>query len=502
MSQINVSGLTFCYEGSFDNIFDNVSFRIDTDWKLGFIGRNGRGKTTLLRLLMGQHEYTGSITSDVTFAYFPCEVEDEQELAFSAAMSLAPGAEEWQLRRELTVLEVEEDALWRPWNTLSPGERTKLQLAAMFLRENVFMLIDEPTNNLDAHGRELVSRWLGGKSGFILVSHDRRFLDGCIDHVLSINRVDIEVQRGNFSSWEENRRLRDEFELRQNEKLKKEIAHLHESARRAAEWSDRAESSKIGDGPVKLEPMKNKRAYLGEKSRKMMARSKQLENRRERAAEEKSALLKNLEKADDLRLQPLRHHAPVLVEARGISLGYAGRTILENVELVVKPGERVVLSGRNGCGKSSLLRLICGQPLEHTGTVRLASGLVISTVEQDTSWLRGDLRAFAEESGIDLTRFLTMLRKLDFKREQFEKDMTALSAGQRKKVLLARSLCQSAHLYVWDEPLNYIDVLSRMQIESMLQDSDCTMLLVEHDSAFCDHIATRRLELEGSRAVR
>lgn len=495
MSQINVSGLTFGYEGSFDNIFENVSFRIDTDWKLGFIGRNGRGKTTFLRLLMGEYEYVGSITSDVSFGYFPCKAMDEEDIALNVAMSIASDAEEWQLRRELSVLEVGEEALWRPWNTLSPGERTKMQLAAMFLRENCFMLIDEPTNNLDVHGRELVSKWLHSKSGYIVVSHDRTFLDGCIDHVLSINRADIEVQKGNFSTWEENRRLRDEFELKQNQKLKKEIAHLRESARRAAEWSDRAESSKIGDGPVKVEPMKNKRAYLGEKSRKMMARSKQLESRRERAADEKSALLKNIEKSDALKLHPLTHHASCLVEGHGLSLSYDGRTVVENVELIVERGERVSLTGKNGCGKSSLLKLVCGQPIDHTGTLRLASGLIISTVEQDTSFLAGSLNDYAEQCGVDFTLFLTILRKLNFSREQFEKDMSAFSAGQRKKVLIARSLCQSAHLYVWDEPLNYIDVLSRMQIEELLMNGNFSMLFVEHDRAFCERIATRNIQL-------
>jgi len=495
MSQINVSGLTFGYEGSFDNIFEDVSFRLDTDWKLGFIGRNGRGKTTFLRLLMGMHEYTGSITSDVSFSYFPFDVPDGGQLAMYVTQSIAPDAEEWQLRREFSVLEIAEDALWRPWDTLSPGERTKLQLAAMFLRENSFMLIDEPTNNLDTHGRQLVSRWLQSKAGFILVSHDRAFLDGCVDHVLSINRADIEVQKGNFTTWEDNRRLKDEFELRQNEKLKKEIAHLRQAAKRAADWSDRAERSKIGDGPVKVEPMKNKRAYLGEKSRKMMARSKQLEARKERAADEKSALLKNIEKTDALRLRPLAHHAACLVEGRDISLSYGGHTVIEHVDIVVERGERVALCGRNGCGKSSLLGLICGKNIEHTGTLRLASGLIISTVEQDTSWLRGGMKDFAEQSGVDVTMFLTILRKLDFGREQFEKDMSALSAGQRKKVLIARSLCQSAHLYVWDEPLNYIDVLSRMQIEELLRSGEYSMLFVEHDREFCDRIATRRLEL-------
>ena len=116
-------------------------------------------------------------------------------------------------------------------------------------------------------------------------------------------------------------------------------------------------------------------------------------------------------------------------------------------------------------------------------------------VPQDTSGLAGSLTGYARESGVDLTRFLTLLRKLGFSRSQFEKDMASYSAGQKKKVLLARSLCQSAHLYLWDEPLNYVDVFSRMQIEALLRETDATLLLVEHDRAFLQAVGARVLTL-------
>lgn len=114
---------------------------------------------------------------------------------------------------------------------------------------------------------------------------------------------------------------------------------------------------------------------------------------------------------------------------------------------------------------------------------------------QDASGLRGRLRDYAAGYGLDESLFLTILRKLGFERVQFEKDMGDYSAGQKKKVLLARSLCQSAHLYVWDEPLNYIDVLSRIQIEELLQAFRPTLLFVEHDRVFCENIATKTVEL-------
>ena len=148
------------------------------------------------------------------------------------------------------------------------------------------------------------------------------------------------------------------------------------------------------------------------------------------------------------------------------------------------------LRGGNGCGKSSVLKLISGENIPHTGEIWRAGGLKISYIPQDSSFLRGDLRSFARERGIDESRFKTILRKLDMTRGHFDRDMAGFSAGQRKKVLIAASLCEQAHVYVWDEPLNYIDLLSRMQIEELLLNTESTMIFVEHDRAFCDHVAT------------
>ncbi len=229
MSIIQVKNLTFCYEGSYDNIFENVSFQIDTDWRLGLTGRNGRGKTTLLRLLQGKYPYQGTIQASVGFDYFPYDVPDPELCPMELLAHICPDVPQWRFLRELAPLEVSEDALYRPFSTLSGGEQSKLLLAMLFSRENRFLLIDEPTNHLDRTGRELVSRYLSGKKGFLLVSHDRAFLDGCVDHILSINRNSIDIQRGNFSSWYKNKQRQDAFELAQNQQLKKEIGRLQEA---------------------------------------------------------------------------------------------------------------------------------------------------------------------------------------------------------------------------------------------------------------------------------
>ena len=495
MSQIKVTNLTFAYPGSYDNIFENASFQIDTDWKLGFTGRNGRGKTTFLKLLMGEYPYQGSITSSVAFDYFPFTVPNPDLISIDALEEVCSEVERWRLLKEMADLRLGEELLYRPFSTLSNGERTKLLLALLFSRENRFLLIDEPTNHLDMRGRELVSKYLNGKSGFILVSHDRSFLDGCIDHILSINKATIDVQRGNFSSWWENKERQDQFELAENEKLKKEIRRLKESAREKAQWSDTAERRKTGIDPVKVDNKKGWAPLQGAKSKKMMARAKAIEGRQRSAIEAKSKLLKNLEQADELKLTQLTYHSSRLLWAKDLCVDYGAGPVFDDLSFELQDGDRLAILGPNGCGKSSLLKLICGEDIPYTGLLEIGSRLRISYVPQDTSFLKGDLSDFAREKEIDESLFKAILRKLDFSRIQFEKDMAEYSAGQKKKVLLAASLCEQAHLHVWDEPMNYIDVLSRIQFEELILTYRPTLLFVEHDRSFCEKIATRSIEL-------
>ena len=495
MSLIQVSDLTFAYEGSYDNIFDHVSFQLDTNWRLGFTGRNGRGKTTFLNLLLGKFPYQGSISSSVRFSYFPYAVENEEQFAMAVVEDIYPEYEYWQLQREMNLLELDQEVLWRPYGTLSNGERTKLQLAVLFLKENNFLLIDEPTNHLDIRGRELVSRYLNSKKGFILVSHDRAFLDGCVDHILSINKTNIEVCRGNFTTWWENKARQDAFEQAENEKLKKEISRLEETAKEKAQWSDTAERRKLRHDPMEVDNVKGWRPLQGAKAKKTMARSKAIEARQQAAIEEKSKLLKNIERSDTLKIFQTPSHTTRLALLQEVTIQYSGTPVCENISFTIEAGDRIALRGPNGSGKSSLIKLLCGEDIPHSGTVRIGSGLTISLVTQDTSHLKGKLSELAGHSGIDESLFLAMLAKLDVPKSQMEKDMSSLSAGQKKKVLIAKSLCEKAHLHIWDEPMNYIDVISRMQIENLLLEYAPTILFVEHDRAFCENVATKCIDL-------
>lgn len=511
MAQIEVKNLTFAYEGSSDNIFEHVSFSIDTDWKLGFLGRNGKGKTTFLRLLQGAQEYAGEIRGGMAFDYFPYAVGPEQLWQCGAELleEWKADGESWRVLRELEKLRLEAGVLYRPFGSLSPGERAKVMLAVLFSGEHEFLLIDEPTNHLDQASRASVKTYLAEKKGFLLVSHDRDLLDACVDHVLVLNRKSIEVQAGNFSSWWENKKRRDLFAQTENEKHRKEIRKLRAAADRSRQWADKSEKSKIGFDPVKDPGHGGKRAYIGMKTKKMQSRVKQVERRLDREIQEKEGLLEDIEQLNDLKLTPLTHHKDCLVRAKEYGLRYAGaeKWVFEDLDFTVCQGERVFLNGENGCGKSSLQKAVLASlsrdreeafreaNLVELGSLETASGLLVSFVSQDTSFLRGSIRNFCQERKLEEHLFFAILRQLNLERGQFEKPMEAYSEGQKKKVLLAASLLTPAHLYLWDEPLNYIDVFSRMQIEKLLLSFDPTMLVVEHDVRFRETVGTKAIEM-------
>ncbi|SNS90947.1 lincosamide and streptogramin A transport system ATP-binding/permease protein [Bacillus sp. OK838] len=492
MSMIKVQDLTFSYPGSFDNIFEGVNFQMDTDWKLGFIGRNGRGKTTFFNLLLGNYEYSGKITSSVEFNFFPYPVSDKNKFTHEILEEICPQAEDWEFLREISYLNVDADVMYRPFKTLSNGEQTKVLLAALFLNEGQFLLIDEPTNHLDTDARKMVSDYLRKKKGFILISHDRIFLDGCVDHILSINRANIEVQSGNYSSWKLNFDRQQEHEEATNERLQKDIGRLKQSSKRSEGWSHQVEATKNG---TRNSGSKLDKGFVGHKAAKMMKRSKNLESRKQKTIEEKSKLLKNVEKTDSLKLEQLKFQSNELVVLADVSVKYDDQIVNEPISFIVEQGDRIVLDGKNGSGKSSILKLILGHPIQHTGSVNLGSGLIISYVQQDTSHLKGSLSDFIEVHEIDETLFKSILRKMDFDRIQFEKDISYYSGGQKKKLLIAKSLCEKAHLYIWDEPLNFIDIYSRMQIEELIQQFNPTMVIVEHDQAFQQTVATKTISM-------
>lgn len=231
----------------------------------------------------------------------------------------------------------------------------------------------------------------------------------------------------------------------------------------------------------------------------------------------------DLETPVSLKLNPLSYHKERLLYGRDLNIGYEGRNelVLKNFSFELQRGERVFLHGKNGCGKSTWIKTILemnhknlkkdqdgrnsfyyeGEESDKchknkaeiviSGELQVGSGLMISYINQDTDFLKGRIGEFCEKQELEESLFCALLRQLDMERVQFSKNMEEFSEGQKKKVLIATSLMTPAHLYIWDEPLNYIDVFSRMQIEELLLAFQPTMLLVDHDIRFQEKIGTR-----------
>ncbi|HBM4320191.1 TPA: ABC-F type ribosomal protection protein [Listeria innocua] len=492
MSNIEINNLTFGYTDQL--IFQNANINIDDKWKLGLVGRNGRGKTTLLKIIMGQIKSEINIKSNKHFVYFPQEVQEQNQLTILILQELAI-FEQWKLERELKLLEVDLDTLWRPFNTLSGGEQTKILLALLFLDDYNFPLIDEPTNHLDKASRKKVADYLAEKKGYILISHDRNFLNETTDHTLAIERAELQMYAGNFAVYEEEKRLRDITEKAQDYKLKKEIGRLKQTAREKESWSHNLEATKSRkkrgfDSDTK----RVDKGFIGRKAANMMQKSKNLEKRMKEDIISKEMLLKNWEDVPDLEMIVLKTHQKRLLTVENLTAGFE-EVLFQPISFMLEKGEVIAITGENGIGKSSLVKVITGEFTgRYSGTIDLNQNLVVSEIRQ-IAYNRGFLHEFAKEENLNLEMFMNNLRKLGIERKVFEQKIENMSQGQQRKIELARSLTKPAHIYLWDEPLNYLDVFNQEQIIKIIKNSKPSMIVIEHDETFIERVADKKIEL-------
>ncbi|MFD1318373.1 ribosomal protection-like ABC-F family protein [Loigolactobacillus zhaoyuanensis] len=496
MSKIEIKNLTFGYDGQAQPLFKQANFLLDSQWKLGLVGRNGRGKTTLLRLLQGELPYQGTIQQHQQFSYFPQSIRDQSQLTNDVLAEIST-AEQWQIEREMRQLGLAPDLLWRPFSTLSGGEQTKVLLAVLFTATGAFPLIDEPTNHLDLRGRQQVAAYLQQqRQGFIVVSHDRHFLNQVTDHTLAIEKSQISSYQGNFATYEAQKQLSDSFEQAQNSKLKKDIGRLKQTAAEKAKWSQSQEGDKYGDPRKKGSGAVYDTGFIGARAARTMKRSKHLAQRMETEISEKEQLLQNIEQVDPLTMAFQPSHQQRLLTVAQLQLGYA-QPLFQPLNFELLQGQRLALIGPNGAGKSTVVHQLLHQ-FNGTvqGTIQQPQQLKISYVRQNYTDNRGMLTEFATTQGLDYTMFLNNLHKLGMPRDVFNTPIELMSMGQRKKVELAKSLSLPAELYIWDEPLNYLDVFNQEQLEQLILAVQPTMLLIEHDQAFIDHVATQVVTLK------
>ena len=512
--------MEFAY-GSADLFFD-LSLVIDTEWRTGLVGRNGRGKTTLLKLINRDLEIqAGDFTCPVETRYYPGAPIEGATTQRVARQLVAP-FEEWQKEMDLLLASEDEgamdaysnllgrfqdargyeidglietefekiglphDILDKPFDELSLGQQTRVQIVALFLSEGCYALIDEPTNHLDIPGREILASYLASQQGFLLISHDRSLLDACTDHIVSINKSDVRLNRGNWSTWHADMSNELLSEGRTRHRLEAEIKQLSRAALARRAGADRKESEKYGDSHADT-------GFIGHKSAKQMKRAIGAERRIEKQISEKESLLANQEKKRVVTVASDSVADKQLLNVNNLSIEFSGIEVVHNLSFSIGAGDRVALTGPNGCGKSSVLNAIDGL-IEFAGSIAFGTRS-ISRAWQHPVWVSGMLRGHLDEAGLDETRFRQLLGSLDVRGEVFEQPLDSFSQGQLKKVDLTRSMLEPAELLLWDEPLNYLDVDTREMLEEGILDGGATMLFVEHDQRFIENIATAVVKL-------
>ena len=501
MRNIRISNLSFRYDDSSENIFNNLNLNLDSTWKLGLVGRNGRGKTTFLNLLRGKLHGLGDIQTRLNFSYYPIKIADPANITLYELQKQA-NFEEWELDRELNLMNVNPDLLWQPFNTLSGGEQTKVLLALSFTNKDSFALIDEPTNHLDEDSRQEISNYLGKhEKGYIVVSHDRDFLNQVTDHILAIENTEIHLYQGNFATYEDTKQKRDEFNRERNQKLKGEINELHQQKEQFYHWAQKVEARKnIGR---KYQHVLNRRTRLnkgaiGHAAAKMMKKSINARDRMDHKIQAKQGLMTNIEDIPELSMNFKANYHSTLLEIQHLDLQIDGKSLFKGLNLVVKNHGVVSLEGRNGSGKSTFLKMLLDKAptVKYQGKYELADGLSISYLPQDFTEYKGTLHNFAYEHKISYEELLNNLKKMGFPRASFVTPIEEMSMGQQKRVALAKSLVEPADLYLWDEPANYLDVFNQDQLIELLKKIKPAMLLIEHDEYFIEQVADQRVRLD------
>ncbi|OHD57392.1 MAG: hypothetical protein A2Y33_07875 [Spirochaetes bacterium GWF1_51_8] len=529
MAKIRFSGVSFHYTSPYRSVFNNLELELDCSWHTGAVGLNGRGKTTFLRLISGALDpVKGAIVSELPVAYFPFDTDDWNRSVRECALSmlypyrriwakieelLADGSEkalseytlledqfrnaggydiDVRLEREVTALGFSPDILTRSFATLSPGEKTRLMIAGLFLQKDVYPLIDEPTNHLDTAGREIVAAYLKSRQGFLCVSHDRRFLENCTDHTLAFEKTGVEIHLHGFAEWDSARMMKTASEEKRNEKIKRTIVKLESAERQRRGWSDKQEMNKYnGNNDVG-----NNKGAIGHKAAKMMKQALVIKRRKLEEIEEKKGLLLNIDKEYRIKIPVAEKIPEVLVRADSIFFSYDGFEILRDFRLEVRKGMRLALSGTNGSGKSTLIRILLGELKPATGDIYFPRHLSVSVCRQENSWRDGSFMEYLKTKKLDFDQFRLILGCLGIKGDLSAKVPGDFSEGEMRKIELAGSLVSPAHLFIWDEPLNYMDMPARERIEEAVIESSPTMIFVEHDAVFTQRIATDVLDLD------
>jgi ATP-binding cassette subfamily F protein 3 len=508
-------------------ILDGLDFDIEPGVRMGVIGPNGGGKSTLLRILAGEEEAdTGDVTQrrGLVVAYLPQQLEGDARDALETLRSSRPDLDEFEreletieralagaaddldritrlLRRQEDVLArwvaaggpgfagrarallvdvgLDDDDLAKPTRVLSGGQRKLVGLATCLLRDPDVLLLDEPEAHLDVEARERMEQLMRAFDGAVVaVSHDRYLLDETVSEIAELGGGRIRMWPGNYSAYTIARELELQRQRQAYVTQQKEIARLEEAIRRFKDWASRVVDERH------IKQARNKQRQID----RMEKVDRPVLERRKIA----------------LELRPHARGGERVVELTGAGVSLGGAAILGDVELTVLRGERVGVVGENGAGKSVLLRLLSGELEPRSGERKAGPSIRFGRLAQDR---RPDdpkatpLELVRRTAPISEGEAVSRLMKFLFGYEQVRRPLETLSGGEWTRLQLLLLMLEGANCLLLDEPTNHLDIESVEMLEAALESFEGTAVFVSHDRYFLDRIADRILEVSGG-AVR
>ena len=519
---ISVEGLRVEFGGF--TLFDDVSFVINKKDRIALVGKNGAGKSTMLKILAGLQSPTSGVVSipkETTIGYLPQQmqlkdirtVREEAEMAFdhihdmereinllneqlaertdyeseayhkiidkvthlSEQFQMMGGSNyHAELERTLIGLGFSREDFDRPTSEFSGGWRMRIELAKLLLRRPDVLLLDEPTNHLDIESIQWLENFIATRANaVILVSHDRAFIDNTTSRTIEIELGHIYDYKVKYSDYVVLRKERREQQLRAYENQQKKLA----------------------DTEAFIERFR----YKATKSTQVQSRIKQLEKIERIEVDEIDTAMLNL------KFPPAPHSGSYPVIAEEVSKSYGDHLIFEHVNLTIKRGEKVAFVGKNGEGKSTLVKCIMNEiPFE--GSLKLGHGVKIGYFAQNQAQLLDDNMTVFDTvdyvaQGDIRTKIRDILGAFMFGGEASEKKVAVLSGGERSRLAMIRLLLEPVNLLILDEPTNHLDMRSKDVLKNALKDFDGTVIVVSHDREFLDGLVEKVYEFGNKRVV-
>ena len=515
MIDISVTNLVKEFEvGS--KILDGLTFQVDSGERVRLLGPNGCGKTTLLRILTGVMDYDEGevviapgkrvgLSSQIPVYPAGYTVEDVLDDAFAPlhkmeremtqlAETMGRGEDEAAMARydKLTAafqagggyemdtnknkvcngLSISAQMRQRPFDKLSGGEKTRVNLGRLILEDTDILLLDEPTNHLDLHATEWLEEYIRSFHGTVVtISHDRYFLDRTVTRVIEIQDGKAEFYSGNYSFYAVEKERRYQERMKQYEKEQAKIAQLEKAAEQLRVW-----------------------AFMGmdKTYRRAISMERRIERMRTTAKPTKARKM-------DARFSSAEFHGDEVLGIRNVSKSYGDKHLFEGISLKVEGGERIALIGDNGTGKSTLIKMIVGELYPDDGRIKTGPQVKEAYLPQIVRFDHPDWNLvenmMAAKKGLSAQSARNRLAAYDFRGEDVFKPVSVLSGGEQSRLRLCMLMDDEINFLILDEPTNHLDIDSREWIEEAVEAYDGTLLFVSHDRYFINRFATRIWEL-------